>query len=106
MSKEFKYELYPVALYTVPRVKDLGLKTAVATTTPKFMFYKYLRPIKRYLDLIITGFEAGCDKSNPRMYTKVIERLEVQSNEVIVAAPDPLLDVEGPLRDGHARGTT
>lgn len=103
MFEGCRYELYPDALNAVSRVKDLGLKTAIATTAPKFMFYEYLEPIKRYLDLIITGFEVGCDKSNPRMYAKIIEQLGAQPGEVVVVGDDPILDVEIPLRMGmHA----
>ncbi|RLE70140.1 MAG: hypothetical protein DRJ43_02655 [Thermoprotei archaeon] len=103
MFRECRYELYPDALNAIPRVRELGLKTVVATTTPRFMFYKYLEPIEECLDLVVTGFEAGCDKSNPRMYTCILEQLGARPEEVVVVGDNPLLDVEIPLRLGmHA----
>ena len=48
--------------------KAMVLKTAIATTIASFQFKKAIRPIRNYLDLIVTGYEARCDKSNPKIY--------------------------------------
>jgi len=95
-----EYALYPDVENAFSRIRNLGLKIAVITTTPLFMFCESIKPIRRHLDCIITGCEAGCDKSNPRMYVKALKLLEVRPEECIVVGDDPQLDVAIPKRLG------
>jgi putative hydrolase of the HAD superfamily len=48
----------------------------------------------------MTGYEAGCDKSNPRMYKKVLEILGVKPQEAVMIGDDMQLDVFLPKRLG------
>jgi len=37
-----------------------------------FKFKKAIKPIRKYFDVIMTGYKAGCDKTNPKMYKKLL----------------------------------
>jgi len=100
MFDEQEFALYPDSLEAVSGVKKLGLKTAIVTTTPYFMFYKSIEPVRRYVDYIITGCEVGCDKSNPRMYLKALELVGVKPEECVVVGDDVQLDVHIPKKLG------
>jgi len=43
-------------------------RTVVVTTVPRFQLEKTIEQITDYLDFVMTGYEVGCDKSNPKMY--------------------------------------
>jgi FMN phosphatase YigB (HAD superfamily) len=40
----------------------------------------------------MTGYEAGCDKSNPKMYKKILEILKVKPHEAVVIGDEVELD--------------
>lgn len=94
------FVLYGGSGEAVRRVKDAGLKAAIATSTPKPLFIRGVGPIAGLLDFICTGYEAGCEKSNPRMYLRVLDELGVQPGEAVVIGDDPILDVSNPHRLG------
>lgn len=94
------YKLYPDAAEAVPKAKRSGFKTATVTTIAYFKFKKAIEPIRKYFDLIMTGYEAGCDKTNPRMYKKVLEILKVKPEEAIMIGDNPPIDVILPKRLG------
>ena len=94
------YKLYSDAAEAVPKAKQVGFKTATVTTIAYFQFKKAIEPIKKYFDFIMTGYEAGCDKTNPRMYRKVLEILNVKPEEAIMIGDDPPVDVVLPKRLG------
>ena len=94
------FELYSDALSAVCRAKEIGLKTAIVTTTPRFWFEKDIKQILGYIDFVCTGYEAGCDKSNPKMYRTIIERFEVSPQEAIVVGDDIDLDILIPRKLG------
>jgi putative hydrolase of the HAD superfamily len=87
------YQLYPDATEALPKVKKSGLKTATVTTIALFQFKKAIAPIKKYFDFIMTGYEAGCDKTNPRMYRRVLEVLNVNPEEAIMIGDDIPTDI-------------
>lgn len=87
------FTLYDGSLEAVSRVKVLGLKTAVATSTPKAFFAWGLESAEGLIDFICTGFEAGYEKSNPRMYRVILDRLGVEPYEAVVIGDNPVLDV-------------
>jgi putative hydrolase of the HAD superfamily len=94
------YKLYSDVAEAVTKAKQVGFKTATVTTIAYFQFKKAIEPIKKYFDFIMTGYEAGCDKTNPRMYRKVLEILKVQPEEAIMIGDDPPIDVILPKRLG------
>jgi len=95
-----QYQLYPDAAEAVKKAKEKGLKTAIVTTIAHFQFKKAVKPLKKYLDLIMTGYEAGCDKTNPKMYRKVLETLEVKPNEAVMIGDNIPIDILLPKRLG------
>jgi putative hydrolase of the HAD superfamily len=94
------YQLYPDAAQAVISAKKNGFKTAIVTTIAHFNFKDAIRPIRNYFDFVMTGYEAGCDKSNPRMYKKVLEILGVKPQEAVMIGDDMQLDVFLPKRLG------
>lgn len=97
------YHLYPDAAETVIKAKRNGLKTAIVTTIAYFQFKRAIKPIKNYFDFIMTGFEAGCDKTNPKMYEKTLEILKVKPEETVVIGDNIEVDILLPKRLGmHA----
>jgi len=51
----------------------------------------------------MTGYEAGCDKTNPKMYKKVLEILNVKPEEAVMIGDDVQVDILLPKRLGiHA----
>jgi len=93
LFRDSPFVLYVEAFEAVRRVKDLGLKTAIATSTPKPFFIKGLGQLGILIDFICTGYEAGCEKSNPQMYKVILDRLGLEPFEALVLGDDPVLDV-------------
>jgi putative hydrolase of the HAD superfamily len=48
----------------------------------------------------MTGYEAKCDKSNPKMYQKVLEILRVKPHETVMIGDNLQLDILLPKRLG------
>ena len=94
------FRLYPESYKAVRRAHDMGLKMAIATSTPKPFFVTGVKPIAEYIDFICTGYEAGYEKSNPHIYNVVADRLNVKPEETVVIGDDPVLDVMNAKRHG------
>jgi len=63
------------------------------TTIAHFNFKKAVQPIRKCLDFIMTGYEARCDKSNPKMYQKVLEILNVKPEETVMIGDNVPIDI-------------
>ena len=94
------FRLYPESLEAVRRARGMGLKTAIATSTPKPFFRTGVEPIAEYIDFICTGYEAGYEKSNPRIYKVVADTLRVKPEETVVIGDDPVLDIHNAKQHG------
>jgi FMN phosphatase YigB (HAD superfamily) len=94
------YRLYPDAADAVISAGKSGLRTAIITTGTRFIAEKAIEPIREHFDLVMTGFEAGCDKSNPKMYLKALEMLKIKPQEAFVVGDDFQLDFLIPKRLG------
>jgi len=94
------YQLYPDAAGAVIKAKENGFKTAIVTTIAYFQFKKAVQPIRNYFDFIMTGYEAGCDKTNPKMYRKVLEILNVRPEEAVMIGDDVPIDIILPKQLG------
>jgi HAD superfamily hydrolase (TIGR01549 family) len=94
------YRLQWDAAEAIRKAKESGFKTAIVTTIAHFQFEKAIKPIKKYFDFIMTGYEAGCDKSNPKMYRKVLQILAVKPKEAVMIGDNLPIDVELPKRLG------
>jgi len=94
------YQLYPDAAGAVIKAKESGFKTAIVTTIAYFQFKKAIQPIRNYFDFIMTGYEAGCDKTNPKMYRKVLEILNARPEEAVMIGDDVPIDIILPKQLG------
>jgi len=94
------YQLYPDAAGAVVKAKKYGFKTAIVTTIAYFQFKRAIQPIREYLDFIMTGYEARCDKSNVQMYRKLLEILEVKPCEAVMIGDNVLIDIILPKKLG------
>lgn len=94
------YQLYPDAAGAVIKAKENGFKTAIVTTIAYFQFKKAIQPIRNYFDFIMTGYEAGCDKTNPKMYRKVLEILNARPEEAVMIGDDVPIDIILPKKLG------
>jgi len=92
--------LYPDAANAIVRTKKNGFKTAIVTTIAYFQFKNAIKPVRNYLDFVMTGFEAKCDKTNPRMYKEVLEILRVKPDEAVMIGDDVPIDIHLPKRLG------
>ncbi len=100
MFRSSPFRLYPQSLEAVRRVHNMGLKTAIATSTPKPFFRTGVEPIAGYIDYICTGYEAGYKKSNPHIYKVITDRLQVIPEDTVVIGDDPVLDVHNAKQHG------
>jgi len=100
LFRRSEYRLYSDAAEAVIKVKSYGLKTAIVTTIARFKFGKAIKLIEGYLDFVCTGYEAKCDKSNPKMYRRVLETLNVKPEEAVVVGDDIKYDVLLPKKLG------
>jgi len=94
------YQLYPDAAGAVIKAKEKRFKTAIVTTIAYFQFKKAIQPIRNCFDFVMTGYEAGCDKTNPKMYRKVLEILNVRPEEAVMIGDDVPIDIILPKRLG------
>ena len=94
------FVLYRESVEAIRRAKDAGLKTAIATSTPRPFFMKGLEPVEGLLDYICTGYEAGYEKSNPQMYRRILDEFGVEPGEAVVIGDNPILDVLNPRELG------
>jgi len=94
------YQLYPDVAEAVIKAKENRFKTAIVTTIAHFQFKRAMRPIRNYFDFIMTGYEAKCDKTNPKMYRKVLEILNVRPEEAVMIGDDVPVDIALPKRLG------
>jgi HAD superfamily hydrolase (TIGR01509 family) len=86
-------KLYPDAIDALVEAKGAGFKTATVTTGASFIVKTAVKPIGQHLDFLITSYETGYDKSNPKMYQKALEILKVKPQEAVMIGDDPQLDV-------------
>lgn len=98
--KHRPYRLQWDATEAVRKAKEYGFKTAIVTTIAHFQFKETIKPIKKYFDFIMTGYEAGCDKSNPKMYRKLLEILKVKPKEAAMIGDNVPIDIVLPKRVG------
>jgi HAD superfamily hydrolase (TIGR01549 family) len=94
------YLLQQDAADALEKAKKNGFKTAIVTTIACFQFKEAIEPIEKYFDFIMTGYEAGCDKTNPNMYRKVLEILNVKPEEAVMIGDNVQTDVLLPKKLG------
>lgn len=103
MFERGRYELYPDSADAVKMAKEHRFKTAIVTTIARFKFAQALEPIRKYFDAVVTGYEARCEKTNPKMYKKTLEFLKVKPTEAVMIGDNLKIDVLLPKKLGiHA----
>jgi FMN phosphatase YigB (HAD superfamily) len=95
-----RYSLFSDATPAVTKAKQLGLKTAIVTTIPDFVFSDAIMPIRDYFDIIMTGRRAACEKSNPSMHKRTLEELKTVPEQAVMIGDEPLVDIKIPKRLG------
>lgn len=100
LYKRSHFELYPDALKAVKKTKENNFKTAIVTTIARFKFQKALQPLLPYLDTVVTGYEARCEKSNPKMFKRTLEILNVRPSETVMIGDDVTIDILIPKKLG------
>ena len=93
LYEQSQFELYPDALEAVKKTKEHSLKTVIVTTIARFKFQKALQPLLPYLDTVVTGYEARCEKSNPKMFKRTLEILNVRPREAVMIGDNVPIDI-------------
>jgi len=98
-------ELERVTLYedvapTVHALKSKGIKTAVLTTVPSWLFTQVLEDNNVKIDFICTAKEAKAVKPNPQIYRTVLEKLGVKPREALMVGDTPEIDIIPPKKLG------
>jgi len=97
---QVEWRIYDDVEPALKMVKKLGYKTAIISTVPYFQYKRQLSKILRYIDVVVDGYIAGCEKSNPEMYIKTLKLLNTEPSKSIMIGDDPYLDVEVPKKVG------
>ncbi len=85
---------------SVKQLREMGLKLAIATTTPKCWFMHDIPNIIDQIDFVCTGYEAGVEKSNPRIFKAIFDELELVPSETAVIGDNVELDIENSKKYG------
>jgi HAD superfamily hydrolase (TIGR01662 family) len=96
VSKDFESEknlLYPDVALTVNALKVQGIKTAIVTTIARWRFEPLLRQNNVEIDFLCTAREAKAVKPNPKIYSAVLNKFEVNAEEAIMVGDDPKTDI-------------
>lgn len=88
-----RMELYSDVISTLKKLKDEGIRTAIATTTPKFVFENVLSQLKGLVDIVIDGWEAHAAKPSPNIYRKALEKLGVNAKDAMLVGDDQNVDI-------------
>lgn len=99
-KKHRSLTLFSDAIPAVRRTKELGLRTAIVTTIAHFSFSQAIEPIQKYFDVITTGYEARCEKSNPQMHKQTLKKLGVLPQEAVMIGDELLVDIKIPRKLG------
>lgn len=97
-----RMELYPDAVSTLKELKGRGIKTAIATTTPKFFFENVLLQLKDYIDIVVDGWEARAAKPSPKVYLRTLEKLGIGARDAVLVGDDQNLDIRPAKKLGIA----
>ena len=95
-----RYRLFSDATPAVRKAKQLELKTAIVTTIPDFIFKSAIEPIREFIDTIMTGRLASCEKSNPSMHEQTLEKLNTVPGQAVMIGDELLVDIKIPKKLG------
>lgn len=95
-----RVRLYEDVAPTVKALKSQGIKTAVLTTVPSWLFKQVLEDNNVKIDYICTAKEAKAVKPNPQIYRIVLETLGVKPHEALMVGDTPEIDIIPPKKLG------
>jgi len=95
-----RVRLYEDVAPTVKALKSRGIKTAVLTTVPSWLFKQVLEDNNVKIDFICTAKEAKAVKPNPQIYRTVLETLGVKPHEALMVGDTPEIDIIPPKKLG------
>jgi 2-haloalkanoic acid dehalogenase type II len=95
-----RVRLYEDVASTVHALKSRGIKTAVLTTVPSWLFKQVLEDNDVKIDFICTAKEAKAVKPNPQIYRTVLETLGVKPYEALMVGDTPEIDIIPPKKLG------
>ena len=95
-----RVRLYEDVAPTINALKSQGIKTAVLTTVPSWLFKQVLEDSDVKIDFICTAKEAKAVKPNPQIYQTVLERLGVKPHEALMVGDTPEVDIIPPKKLG------
>jgi len=95
-----RVRLYEDVAPTLHALKSRGIKTAVLTTVPSWLFKQVLEDNHVEIDFICTAKEAKAVKPNPRIYRTVLETLGVKPYEALMVGDTPEIDIIPPKKLG------
>lgn len=94
------YSLFSDSAPAARKAKQLGLKTAIVTTIPDFVFSSAIIPIRNYFDTVMTGRRAVCEKSNPSMHRQTLRELDTIPEQAVMIGDELLVDIRIPKKLG------
>jgi HAD superfamily hydrolase (TIGR01549 family) len=95
-----RVRLYEDAAPTVNALRSRGIRTAVLTTIPSWLFRHVLDDDDVKIDFICTAKEAKAVKPNPQIYRTVLQEFGVKPKEVLMVGDTPETDVIPPKKLG------
>jgi HAD superfamily hydrolase (TIGR01549 family) len=100
LYEKTKWTRFPDVEGAVEKARKLGLRTAIVTTIARFKFKEALSSILPKIDVLADGYTFHCEKSNPKIYLKTLEALNVDASEAVMIGDDMNLDIRLPKRLG------
>jgi len=95
-----RVRLYEDVVPTVNALKSQGIRTAVLTTVPSWLFKHVLEDNDVKIDFICTAKEAKAVKPNPQIYRTVLETFGVRPHEALMVGDTPEIDIIPPKKLG------
>jgi HAD superfamily hydrolase (TIGR01549 family) len=91
-----RVRLYEDVAPTVKALKSRGIKTAMLTTVPSWLFTRVLEENNVKIDFICTAKDAKAVKPDPQIYRTVLETLGVKPHEALMVGDTPEIDIIPP----------
>jgi len=95
-----RMKLFDDVVSTINALKARGIKTAILTTIPLWMFQHVFEANHVKIDFICTAREAKAVKPNPKIYKCVLNTLQVKPEEALMVGDTPEIDITTPKKLG------
>jgi len=89
-----KTVLYPDVASTINALRTRGVKTSIVTTIAEWKFKPLLKQNNIEIDYICTAREAQAVKPNPKSFTAVLDKFQIQPDQAIMVGDDVKTDIE------------